>query len=378
MPRKRARSTWGSNTDAGNGRRRLRFWADLHDGRGYVRHSATIVGSRRDGDEYLARVRVEHSADAPVPTVAQLWESFELPRLREGVSSGKTSQRTLTMYTSYWERMVGPRWGRTPSTDVRAYDIQQWLLGMTKSNGEVARAVLRLTLDHALMLDVIPSNPASRRFRLGDDSARREEAYTQDELSRLWEVVRGSVCEAPFLLSSHAGLRVGEACGVTLDDCEWREDGTLVVSVRRQLLSSGGMTDRLKTRSSYRTVAVVDPWSSRIREIVDALPTCARYVNDRGDGEPVCRKTVSDTWARLVRATDVPYRSMQVLRPSFQTALHWAGVPIEQTSRMLGHSSTSTTLDHYDRPGTDAVINAMVDAEKKAMHRDDLGQSQNR
>ena len=56
MPRKRARSTWGANEDAGNGRRRLRYWADLHDGKGYVRHSMTIVGSRRDGDEALARL----------------------------------------------------------------------------------------------------------------------------------------------------------------------------------------------------------------------------------------------------------------------------------------------------------------------------------
>ena len=74
MPRKRARSTWGANEDAGNGRRRLRYWADLHDGRGYVRRSMTIVGTRRDGDEMLARLRVEHSQDRPTPTVGEVYD----------------------------------------------------------------------------------------------------------------------------------------------------------------------------------------------------------------------------------------------------------------------------------------------------------------
>lgn len=375
MPRKRARSTWGANEDAGNGRRRLRYWADLHDGRGYVRHSKTIVGSRRDGDEELARIRVGHAADAPCPTVGDLWERFELPRLRDGVSSGNMSQRTLVMYTRYWERMVGPRWGSLPVTDLRPYDIQDWLLSMSKSNGEVARAVLRLTVEHAVMLDVVSSNPAARRFRMGNDAARRESAYSRDELDSLWEVVRGSVCEVPFLLSAHAGLRVGEACGVALDDCSWRDDGVMVVNVRRQLLSSGGLSERLKTSASYRTVAVIDPWASRLREIAEGLPECARYLNDDGCGSPVCRKTISEWWIRLVRGSDVQYRSMQVLRPSFQTALHWSGVPIEQTSRILGHTSTSTTMEHYDRPGSEDVVNVMVDAERLAMLRDNLGQS---
>ena len=36
---RRQRAAWGSNEDAGNGRRRIRYWADLGDGRGYRRVS---------------------------------------------------------------------------------------------------------------------------------------------------------------------------------------------------------------------------------------------------------------------------------------------------------------------------------------------------
>lgn len=375
MPRRRARSTWGSNEDAGNGRRRLRYWADLHDGRGYTRHSMTIVGSRRDGDETLARLRVEHSQDRPTPTVGELWSRFELPRLRDGNAAGTTSDRTLALYSRVWERDVAPRWSGVPATDVRPIDVQDWLLTKTKSMGELSKAVLRLTLDHAVMLDVIAANPAARRYRLGEDTRRDEGAYTPVQLGELWQVVRGSVAEVPFLLSAHAGLRVGEACAVRLSDVTWRDDGAALVRVRVQLTPGGEVTDRLKTAASRRTVGLPDPWASRLREIADALPNGAVYLNDSGCGEPVPRKTVNDWWRRLVKASDVPYRSMQVLRPSFQTALHWAGVPIEQTSRMLGHATPSTTLAHYDRPDGDAVANVMIECARNRDSWDKLGQT---
>lgn len=99
MPRQR-RSSWGSNEDAGRGRRRIRYWADLHDGRGYRRVSETIEGSRRDGDEALAMRRVRHSADAPVPTLAQAYELWWLPEARERVERGEMAKVTLVNYES--------------------------------------------------------------------------------------------------------------------------------------------------------------------------------------------------------------------------------------------------------------------------------------
>ena len=370
-----ARSAFGSNEPARRpGYRRLRYWADEHDGRGYTRHSRTIKGTKRDGWDELARIRVAHGADERVPTVGELWEAHERPRLREAVERGEISPRTERIYVDAWERYVAPDWADVPATDVRPMALQEWLLARTRSVGKISRVVLRLTLDHAVMLELVDSNPAAKRYRLGDDARRDEGAYTAEELDELWEVVRGSVCEVPFLLSAHAGLRVGEACAARREDVAWREDGAAIVRVRVQLTATG-VTDRLKTRDSRRAVGLARPWADRLREIYDAQPDCLVYLNDAGDGEPVGRGVVSSTWRRLVSASDVPYRSMQTLRPSFQTALHWAGVPIEQTSRMLGHASTSMTLANYDRPSEDDVANMMLDAQRSVSRWDTLGRA---
>lgn len=364
MPRRRKlRNSWGSNEPAGPGKRRLRYWADLHDGRGYARHSKTIVGSRRDGDDELARLRVSHSSDVPTPTVGQLWERHEHPQLVELTEQGRLSPRTLMAYERDWKASVGPRWQDVPCTDVRPIEIQDWLLSMTRSAGNISKALLKLVLDQAVMLDVIPSNPASRKYRLGEDTTREKFAYTPSQLAVALEAVKETVAEVPFILSAYAGLRVGEACAVRREDVDFREDGTAVVRVRVQLTPRGEMTDRLKTRGSYRTVGIPSPIGDRLREIYEAgdgLP----YLNDDGTGSPVKRRTVASWWKRAIDKTDIPYQPMQVLRPSFQTNLHWAGVPIEMTSRILGHASTSTTIESYDRPGDDALVNVMVEAVK--------------
>ena len=61
MPRKAERNSWGCNEPAGRGKRRLRFWADMRDGKGYRRFSKTIRGTQRDGDDELRRLWQEHA-----------------------------------------------------------------------------------------------------------------------------------------------------------------------------------------------------------------------------------------------------------------------------------------------------------------------------
>lgn len=63
-----ARSSFGSNEPARRpGFRRLRYWADEHDRRGFTRHSRTIKGTKRDGWDELARIKGRPRAGRPVP-----------------------------------------------------------------------------------------------------------------------------------------------------------------------------------------------------------------------------------------------------------------------------------------------------------------------
>lgn len=358
MPRK-MRSSFGCVQRLGRDRYRLRWWADGPDGR--RRRTEIVHGTRREAERRMAEIRVA-TDERHVPTVGELWEHYELPGLRRQLEEGKLSQRTVQAYERRWQADVAPRWADVPCTGVRPRDIQEWLLPMTKSMGELSKAVLSLTLDRAVFLDLVQGNPCSRRYEYGRETRRDKRAYTPDELGQIWEAVRGTVAEAPFLLSAHGGLRVGEACAVRTADVEWRE-GCAVVHVRVQVNQRGEVLDRLKTRGSERTAVVLEPWASRLREL--AGPT---YVNEQVDGMPIHPKTVTHNWKLAVEGAGLPYQPMQALRPSYQTNMHWAGVPIEQTSRLLGHASTEMTLANYDRPSDDQLVNVVLDASAKMMN----------
>lgn len=346
------RSTFGSVTKQRPNVYRLRWWADTPAGRKRV--TETVHGTRREAERRLAEIRAATPKERRSLTVGELWERYERPHQQRLYGAGRLSKRTLEVYGRRWDTDVAPRWANVPCTEVRPKDIQDWLLTMTKSAGEMCKALLSLVLDQAMMLDELSANPCKRRYDLGEVTAREKVAYTPDQLEGVWQAVRGSVAEAPFLLSAHAGLRVGEACAVRREDIE-PADGYALVHVRRQLTQSGEITERLKTGSSRRTAVIAEPWASRLMEICGET-----WANEQVDGMPVCRRTVNNNWRKLVSNIDgVPYAPLQALRPSYQTNLHWAGVPIEQTSRLLGHTTSSTTLAHYDRP-TDEQLARIV------------------
>lgn len=350
MPRK-MRSSFGCVQRLGRDRYRLRWWVDTPDGR--KRRTETVRGTRREAERRMAEVRAA-TEERPAPTIGELWEGYELPHLKSRLELGRISPRTFQAYTRRWEADVAPRWADIPADQARPSDIQAWLLTMTKSMGELSKAVLSLVFERGVLMDLVTANPCARRYDYGEKTSREKAVYSMGELDEVWRAVRGTVAEAPFLLSAFAGLRVGEACGMMRADVEPRE-GCCALHVRRQLLPTGEVSDRLKTRGSERTAVILDPWATRLLEISGET-----YLNEDRDGTPIHRRTVADNWKKALERAGLPYRSMQCLRPSYQTNMHWAGVPIEQTSRLLGHASKEMTLANYDRPTDEQLINVLL------------------
>ena len=347
---KRRRRSWGSITEVRRGKYVLRWTEDGPDGR--RRRSKTVECTYREAERALAEIRLR-AEEPPAPTVGELWERHELPKLEEG------NPRTLKAYQSSWKNHVAPRWAAVPCTKVRVMDVQRWLSTMSRATGSTAKAVLKVTLDWAVMLELVPSNPCEGKpYELGGDTSRERGVYTADELDALDRAVAGTVCEAPYLLSARAGLRVGEACGMRIDHLA-PVDGGMLVRVDMQLAPDGEVDAPLKVATARRTVGLPDPWAARLAEVVrlqlERSPIAA-YANDTGAGRPVARGAVSREWRRAVGAAGLDYLPMQVLRPSFETLLHWeGGVPPEKAARVMGHTTPRTTLGVYDRPDATEV-----------------------
>lgn len=360
------RSSWGSNTAAGKGRRRLRYWADLHDGRGYARHSMTIRGTRRDGAAALRDLWARHASDCFVPTIGQAYEWWYLPdqdrmlgiyldKRQPGKKGELVKPGTYKQNLSTWRVHVAPRWKDTSAGDVRYSDVQEWLDGMTEQTAQRSLSMLRSILRFCLLNECIDKNVAEYGYRMPTKAARRGDGVwsLDDLLNRVWPSVHGRLCEPAFILSAFDSCRTGEALAPLLDEIEeMRIDGMTFASVPilRQVSNNGEVSDEgdLKNRWSPRPTAVPEPWSLRILQLRDeGIERGDAWLSDNGLGEPIGQKVLRDDFDRALEEAGIERQQFRALRRSWRTWIATMGISYEILEKMMGHVGEGTTGRHY-------------------------------
>lgn len=175
---------------------------------------------------------------------------------------------------------------------------------------------------------------------------------------------------AVFVLLAFTGCRRGEAVGLHWRDVDLRHRKA---SIRSQLVRVGTETIEgpPKTDAGIRTIALARP-------VYDALAARRRaqrcehracgddwtqtgLVFTRPDGTGLNPADISDLFDVLVGESGLPPIRLHDLRHGAATHALDAGVPVKVVSDMLGHSSTTVTLDLYATV-TDRSRHAAADA----------------
>jgi integrase len=148
------------------------------------------------------------------------------------------------------------------------------------------------------------------------------------------------------------GLRRGEACGIRGEDSDLAVTKTIMV-----LETDEEDDDGLKSESSWRTVAVggenatlLSAWRAhQLRERLAAgeawVDTGLIFTNP--DGTALREEYVSERFAAIVAAEDLPPIRFHDLRHCAATIMLSAGVDMKDISATLGHSRYGFTADVY-------------------------------
>lgn len=362
MARRGRRAAWGSITEVERGRRyRIRYWAKTESG--YKRVSETVRGTRKDAERRRSELMLDHSEDAPCPTIGQAWERWVLPDLRRLAEDGDIAPLTVRSHETAWRLHVAPRWADVQLDAARPLQIQQWIGGLSYSQAQTGTSTLSRIMDYAVRYEVVDHNPMRERYVMPSRSTvtRADKGvWSLAELGPLWDSVRGEWWEPAFLLAAYGGCRLGESMAPLAGDVEARDVGGVpvaVVQISGQVAPSGTDVVPPKTPQSVRPVVLAGPPAERVVEIASGLPADWPLTND-GMGGHQRQSRMKEAWRRRKMAH--PFRN---LRNGWQTWMRWE-LRVEPyfVETLMGHVGAGVTGRHYDRPSVDNLVSVVAEA----------------
>ena len=223
-------------------------------------------------------------------------------------------------------------------------------------------AVLHQALAYAVKNDYILSNPADRVKR-PKKNKHISSFYTKEEILTLLDIAKDDPIHIPIVLSAYYGFRRSETLGMRWSAIDF-ENKTITVNHKVTELTENGKTivyaeDKLKTKSSYRTLPLIPVVEEKLLEHKAKLER-----NQKLFGNSYCKEYmdyvcvdemgklfrpnfVSDHFGWLLKKYGLKKLTFKELRHSCASMLVAEGIPMKSIQEWLGHSNFSTTADIY-------------------------------
>jgi integrase len=360
-------------------------WRFSHDGRVFTGSEATERTARAAMVKAMAKAtsgellskreqrELEHAAAVAAAQQVRLGDYLDQWLERRGAIKPATRRGYADIISNH----VRPRIGDVPVIDLTRRHVRELLEDLArpdeKSRVRTAatlarvRSLLSGALERAVDDELVPANVA-RGVDLPETAGKGRgrlrhvfsPAQLQDFLTRADATLYGPVLR--FIAGT--GVRRGEAVGLLWSDVDL-EAG--VATIRRSLtkVRSEYLLDTTKTENE-RQVPLVGELVPLLREVKRAQAEAAlrlgreRYnpegfVFVREDGTHLRPDSVTQCTQDITMAMRLPHLHVHSLRHSLGSAAIDAGVDVKVVADLLGHKTTATTQNFYQRTSAEAA-----------------------
>ena len=373
MSKSKTRSSFGSIQYLSTDRYRV-FWEvpPGPDGK-RGRRSKTIIGTRRDAEDFLAAMRLS-------PGSAMTYRQLHLRMAEEEAKLAKGTRLEYARSWSVIEAAMGSR--QVASTTSAEAERVIRSAGSPSAQRKVLR-YWRKMCNWAVHEGVMASNPIDKYIRTDKVERNPKRLILAEEVPGWMEAVRGIKYEALLLCELGGGLSPEEACALDREDvAPLFRNGKVyaVVRIGKALTSVAGAKHLKCTKNEFRMREMVigAPFAERILERSQGSgPICPSGM-PRSDARPeqcyTSPVTISKNWKAWCERNGVPYVKQANMRSSFSTLHGEALSPDSVVSGAMGHAGDTTKRRWYQQVTRTALINIADNLERYLadVHRDFL------
>lgn len=262
---------------------------------------------------------------------------------------------------------VLPKFGGMPLDKISNAAVRGWVAemlaaGLSPATTRKAVFALRQCLDAAVADHRLVINPATS-VPLPSERSKPPRFLSQFEVERLVEEMPDQY-KALVLVGAYAGLRLGEAAGLTRASVDVLRSRIVVSSTAVEVRGKVTLGNDPKTTRSKRVVPVARSVMRRLDEhlvcFVAPEADALMFVGPRGG--PLFRSFGRQVWHPAVKRAGLGAVTFHGLRHSFVAILVAAGCNVREVSEWAGHNSVAFTLTRYGglfEDGSDAAVDRL-------------------